>query len=79
MSAEMGCMGSPTIARVPALATTKPPGTAWFRPACSSLSATGERQMLPVQTVRIRTGADVSKGIFSFQPVCGPSGPHVST
>jgi hypothetical protein len=90
MSAEMGCMGSPTMARVPALVTWKPPGTTWLSPACSSRSATGERQMLPVQTVRILTGADVSKEISLFpagartvQPVHfnltrpAPTPPHI--
>ena len=87
MSAEGGWIGSPTMARVPALRTTKAPGCTWSRPACSRRSATGERQMLPVQTVRIRTGWGVSKvfptsssetragGVVFESSRAGPTGP----
>lgn len=74
--AECGWMGSPTMARVPALRTSNDPALTWFSPACSNRSATGERQMFPVQTVRILKGCGgstygsflVVRGTFEVQP-----------
>src|SRR6476620_4644373 len=72
MSAELGWTGSPTMARVPALSTSKAPGFIRSSPAWSRRSATGERQMFPVQTVRIRMGGDDSKAsIFRFVMLSG--------
>ena len=50
-------IGRPTSACVPALVTSKAPGRAHCSPSRRRSAAYGERQMLPVHTVRTRTFA----------------------